>query len=96
MIRADVLYLISENPEAHGVFDAPATTRRMVYCTVSSVSRTEVYLAKGHGLDPEFVFELSDFAEYQGEKIVEYNGVLYDVIRTYVRSQSIEITVARR
>jgi hypothetical protein len=96
MVRADVLYLVSETPEARGVFDEVNRTKRMVYCEVRSVGMSEVYEAKGHDLNPEYVFDLSDYTEYNGEKLVEYNGVLYDVFRTYVNGQKIEITVTRR
>lgn len=96
MVRADVVYLVSETPAARGVFEPVERTKRMVYCEVRSVGMSEVYEAKGHDLEPEYVFDLSDYAEYNGEKIVEYNGVLYDVFRTYVNGQKIEITVTRR
>lgn len=94
MLRADVVYLISQTPGKHGVFDPPtAETERMVYCTVRSVGMSEFYKAKEYGLAPEYVFELADFADYEGERIVEYNNVRYEVIRTYVDGLKIEITV---
>lgn len=96
MVRADVIYLVSESPEARGVFETAQRTKRMVFCEVRSVGMSEAYEAKGHDLSLEYVFDLSDYAEYNGEKIVEYNGVMYDVFRTYVNGQKIEITVMRR
>lgn len=96
MVRADVLFLVSESPAVRGVFDHVERSKRMVYCTVRSVGMSEAYEAKGHDLSPEYVFDLSDYAEYEGEKMIEYNGVLYDVLRTYVNGQKIEITVTRR
>lgn len=96
MVRADVLYLISESPEPHGVFEKVTSAKRMVFCTVRSVGMNEIYQAKGHEIELEYVFDISDYAEYDGEKIVEYNGKLYDVVRTYVNGQKIEITVKRR
>jgi hypothetical protein len=95
MVRADVIYLVKRIPENGGVFDDYEETRRMVYCTIHSVGMREAYEAMGHGLNPEVVFELSDYAEYLGEKIVVWQGVRYDVIRTYVKGQKIEITVQR-
>ena len=92
MIKDDVLYLISEDPAAHGVFDEPVETRRMVYCTVSSVGRNEFYRAREYGLEPELVFILSDQIEYQGEKLAVYHGKRYQIIRTYVSGSSIELT----
>lgn len=95
MVRADILYLIDEAPKAHGVFDAYTPTERMVYCTVRSVGMNELYTAKSLGLNPEYVFELADYAEYRGEKLCKYNDVQYNIVRTYVNGQKIEITVER-
>lgn len=95
MVRADVIYLIKRIPENVGVFDDPEYTRRMVFCTIHSVGMRETYEAMGHGIAPELVFELSDYEEYQGEKILVWQGDWYDVIRTYVKGQKIEITVQR-
>ena len=96
MVKADVISLIAEVPAAHGVFDTVTKTARTVYCTVRSVGRTEMYHAMSAGLQPEYIFELAHFFEYQGEKLVEYQGVEYRVIRTYVTdTDTIEITVER-
>lgn len=93
MVRADVAYLIGEMPAEHGVFDKPEETKRMVYVVVKSVGQAEMYNALNLGLVPTYVFELSDYSEYQGEKILEYNGIRYRVLRTYVKDMTIEITV---
>lgn len=95
MVKADVIYLISDE-DVSGVFDDVNRLRRMVYCTVRSVGMTETYQAKSYGLEPQYVFDLADYAEYNGEPIVEYNGIWYDVFRTYVNGQKIEITVVER
>lgn len=95
MVKADVIYLISDQ-DASGVFEDVGRLRRMVYCTVHSVGMSEVYQAKSYGLEPQYVFDLSDYAEYNGERIVEYKGIWYDVFRTYVNGQKIEITVVER
>ena len=93
MIFRDVITLIGENPAAHGVFDEVKETERQVYCSVRSVGMTEAYTALSHGLHPEFVFTLSDYADYQGEKLCEYQGVRYRIVRTYRANQGIELTV---
>lgn len=96
MVRADVLTLIAETPEAHGRFDTPTEVRRQVYCTVRSVGMREAYEALSHGLRPEFVFVLTHSFEYQGEKRCEFHGVEYTVLRTYVtEADGIELTVER-
>ncbi len=93
MIFRDVLTLISENPAAHGVFETVTETSRQVYCSVRTVGMTEAYTAMSHGLHPEFVFTLSDWSDYEGEKLCEYHGVRYRIIRTYRANQGIELTV---
>ena len=45
-----------------------------------------------NGVSPTYVFRLSDRREYQGEKILKYNGDRYRVVRTYVDGYAIEIT----
>ncbi len=93
MMFRDVLTLIAEDPKAHGVTDKPKETGRTVYCTVRSVGMNEAYQAMANGLQPQFVFSLSDYADYDGEKICEYNGTRYRILRTYRRNQGIELTV---
>lgn len=96
MIRDDICYLVSENPDRHGVFDTPERTERMVYCQIRSISSAEFWRAHEAGIMPEIQFVLSDYMDYDGEKIVRYgegeNARYYSVIRTYVNGREIEIT----
>ena len=93
MICDSVLYLVSEDPGAHGVFNKPEETQRMVYCQVMSVSKTEYYRALEQDLHPQWIFKLADYHEYDGEKICVYEGVRYRVYRTYYDGSSVELTV---
>lgn len=95
MIRAKIAYLIAEDPEAHGVLDDPAETLRKVYCTEKSVGQSEVYQARGTGLNPELKLILQHAFEYHGEKLLEYQGTRYDIIRTYRDADTIELTIQR-
>lgn len=96
MVRADVLTLIADDPAAHGVFDSSDEYQRDVYCTARSVGMRETYEAMGHGLHPEWLFELTHSFEYQGEKRCIFRGIKYNIIRTYItESDSIEITAER-
>ena len=93
----DVLYLISESPEAHGIFaEDVAETERMVFCRVKSVSRYEYFRGLDNGLELTYIFTLSDAAEYGGEKICTFHGDRYRVARTYVNNDgTIDLTVER-
>ena len=96
MIRASVVTLVAATPDAHGVYDSPATSTREVPCDVQSVGRREFYEAKTHGLSPEWVLVLSDYAEYQDELICIFEGKPYKIVRTYTRNDNrIELTVER-
>lgn len=93
MIRADVITLIGEDPVAHGIFEEYTETQRKVFCEVRSVGVNEFYRALEQDLHPVCVFVLADYAEYKGEKIVDYHGKRLRVVRTYVDRQKIELTV---
>ena len=95
MIRAKVAYLIAEDPAAHGVLDAPQETARKVYCTEKSVGQSEIYQARGTGLNPELKLILQHAFEYHGEKIVEYGGIRWNILRTYRDADSLELTIQR-
>lgn len=96
MVRATEITFYQENP--HGVFESHNPTTRTVLAEIRSVGMKEFYLAHNDGIEPELVFRLTDYADYEGEKLVEFNGVMYDVIRAYVpvEGQTIDITVKRR
>lgn len=92
MIRYDAIYLVAESPSPHGIFDTPTETQRLAYCTVRSVGMQEFYRAKELGLEPSVVFVLAERADYEGEKVVIWEGRRYDVVRTYINGDAIEIT----
>ena len=95
MIRATTIALLKELP--HGVFDSHTPTETEVFAEIQSVKMSEFYTALNDGIQPEFIFVLTDYADYDGEKLVRYDGNLYDVVRTYtpVNGQTIHITVKK-
>lgn len=94
MTFRDVISLVAETPVAHGVFDTQVVeTSRQVFCSVRSVGMNEAYKAMENGLKPQYVFTLSDYADYEGEKICVYNNTRYRIVRTYRLNQGIELTV---
>lgn len=96
MIRASEVTLIAAVPDAHGVYETPARPERTVFCDVQSVGRAEAYEAMSHGLRPEWVLVLSDYAEYDGELECRFEGRKYKILRTYVRNDHrIELTIER-
>lgn len=96
MIRASAVTLLADVPEAHGVYDTPSMPGRDVACDIMSVGRREFYEAKSHGMNPEWVILLPDYAEYRDETVCILEGKPYRIIRTYVRNDHrIELTVER-
>ncbi|MNH78576.1 hypothetical protein D3C73_308830 [compost metagenome] len=70
----------------------PVDTETVVLCGLKSVGRSEFYNAAVNGLRPELVFVIHGY-EYNGEKKVVFEGVKYNVIRTYsVNFEELELT----
>lgn len=71
---------------------------RLVYVLPRSVYNSEFYNAAQVGLHPSLVLTMTNRADYQGEKLVEFEGQLYDVIRTDWTAQrdGIALTLQRR
>ena len=66
-------------------------TEREIMCMVSSVGRNDFFQAAQIGLDLSYVF-LTDAANYNGERELEYEGNRYAITRTYLRdSDKLEI-----
>lgn len=83
MDRSDVMYLISavQTKDELGVFREELTARK-VYCEVSSVSMAEWFEGSRNGLNPSLRFRM--FApDYEGEKMLAFNGTFYSIYRTY-------------
>lgn len=58
-----------------------------VFVQPRSVYQSEFYNAAQHGLKPSITFFISNRADYDDEKIVEYNGKTYQVIRVDWKAQ---------
>ena len=69
-----------------------------VFVRSRSVYQQEFYNAAQLGIRPSIVLILSNRADYNGEKLIEYQGVLYDVIRADWRNgrDALELTLAER
>ena len=92
MDRSTPIKLIAESyaADSYGVLQK-TRTKREVYANVRSVTASEWFECGRSGLNPEYRFTL--FApDYQGEKVLEYNGTQYGVYRTYqARTDIIEL-----
>ena len=57
-------------------------TKTDVYVMPRGVYNAEFYNAAQAGLHPSITFELTNRADYNGEKLIEWEGKMYTVIRT--------------
>lgn len=57
-------------------------TKTTVYVQPRGVYNAEFYNAAQAGLHPSITFELTNRADYNGEKIIEFEGKDYTIIRT--------------
>lgn len=90
------LIAVSESPNAIG--DTVQTeTRTVSYAEIVSPYMKETYEALAQGLKPEFVAVLPNwYDDYHGERLLEYEGVRYNIIRAYkAKDFSCELTVTR-
>lgn len=68
-------------------------TTREVYCALKSIGSQEFYQSSATEYHPEAKFVLSDYLDYEGETLADYNGKPYRIIRTYRTGQRLELTV---
>lgn len=97
MDRSTPIYLVSETytEDQFGVLQ-PTTTKRLCYANVTSVSASEFFEGGRNGLNPEYRMIMFG-PDYEGEEIVEYNGVQYFIYRTYqARTDVLELYVELR
>lgn len=64
-----------------------------VFVMPQGVYRAEFYNAAQAGIHPSITFKLADREDYNGEKLIEWNSVLYNVIRTDWNAQRDSITL---
>lgn len=61
--------------------EVPTYKTRQVYVMPRGVYNSEFYNAAQLGLHPSITFELTNRADYNGEKLVTWEGKDYEVIR---------------
>ena len=73
-------------------------TERTVFVRPRSVYASEFYQAAAVGLKPSLTLVLASFADYDDEKLVEFEGKEYTVTRVFRRPDrdSVELTLEER
>lgn len=99
MDRSDVVNLLSYEfiQNEYGVrVKSEEPIARQVYCHVDSVTGSEYFNGGVNGIRPQYRITMFRY-DYNGEDIVEYNGELLTVYRTYfATNDDIELYVERR
>lgn len=86
----DVITLVKEKIIGHDKYgnEIIEKTTRELMCQAYGVTRSEFYAAATNDLHPEWTIRLSDFADYEGEKLAKFHGVFYSIIRVFRDSGS--------
>ena len=96
MDRSTPIKLIARSytTDSYGVLQ-PTKTERTVYANITSVTGAEWFEGGRNGLNPE-LRAIMFSPDYEGEEVVEYNGVQYSVYRTYqARTDVLELYLER-
>lgn len=94
--REGVITLITEVKSARGVHDKATETTNEVFCEVRSVARSEFYAAMNIGKRPELTIKLFVAEEYNGERLADFEGTRYEIMRTYETDDGgLEMTLRR-
>lgn len=77
--------LLTYTSEDNGMGDSVQTPhKRPIFAAEQSVRQSEFYQAAATGLKPEITFVIWTH-EYLDEISLEFNGKVYDIIRTFVK-----------
>lgn len=93
----DVITLLTITTTTNDYGDmVESETRKEVFAKKRSIGMKEKYEALAVDLKPELTFVLADYYDYDGQEFIEYEGVKYSVLRTYIKdTNEIEIVVTR-
>jgi len=91
-----IAYLISEtfSNDARGVRKA-TTTRREIFTLEKSITRAEWSTAGQMGLNAAACL-LTPKCNYAGEELIEYNGEMYRIYRTFETNENIELYLEKK
>ena len=65
-------------------------TENEIFAEVESISQSEFYAAKQADLKPEYRFKVF-FGDYNGEKLLKYEGDRYGIYRTFRDGDRMEL-----
>lgn len=90
----DIAYLINKkdtgtvNEYGDTIFEDKKTE---IFVNVEAVKRSEFYTAQTAGFNPQIVFNIQDYYDYNNQPLIEHEGIVYKIIRTYRTGVGLEI-----
>ena len=89
----DVVQLISQTFTEDDLGQRiPVDTKRYVYTSKRSISQNEFFNSANSGIKAEYVFIVRTI-DYNNELLLDYNGRVLDVYRTYEKGEYTELYV---
>lgn len=96
MIKAVLIKLIGEDPNAHGMFDETYTSvERIRAAEIPTSGARSAYEAMSHGLHPKITFRLTLAEDYQDERQLIWDGVRYQITDTVLNGDGIDLICER-
>lgn len=91
----NIAYLMGESSKTYDEYGNEKITyeKRKVYVMPRGVYSSEFYNAAQAGLHPEITFEMTNRADYNGERLIEFDGVVYNIIRPDWNAQKDKISL---
>ena len=97
MLFAETADLIAQTFTTNSVGDSiPTETKHTVFVEFQSIGLKRKIDAMATGLNVEFKLVLRDIAEYNNEKVIEYDNERYNIKNVFIRDdQLVELTVGK-
>lgn len=91
----NIAYLMGESSKTYDEYGNEKITyeKRKVYVMPRGVYSSEFYNAAQAGLHPEITFEMTNRADYNNERLIEFEGVVYNIIRPDWNAQKDKISL---
>jgi hypothetical protein len=92
-----IAYLITEEIVPDEMLNQiPKFTESEVFVKKSSIGMREFYAAATADLKPSITLTLADPWDYDGQKLVRFEDVLYNVLRTHEYNGELNLTLEER
>lgn len=75
--------------------ETESITDKVVFAKVKSVGMKEKYMAMELGFNPEIVFVIPDYYDYNNEEFIKHESTTYKVMRTFRSGRELEIVCQR-